>query len=236
MAADERAAVRHDLNNEQAGRVTGRIQRHGTRDDNSPEGLKRKRERDAAFQNALERLLLEDPIYAARYHRAERFLSTAESIADQAIQSAISSLSGIETAHAALLDRANRLPDGRHVFRAADGRIVDIEGNTISPVDAASLQWRSGAPSFADVQRSRKALENAKLSVEELQSYRVDVLGTWRDRIDDEDDPITPEELDQLEADIIEKSPQAIRPTIELQDEVGSNVMKPSLEIEVPRI
>lgn len=107
-----------DLQNEIAGRETGRQARFLPGRNQTSEQERKKREA-RAFQKQLD-LLLQDPIYRAKYEKVMDTLRDAE----RATEAALARLDGlIEDAQSALqdmADRAARLPDGTRVFRDAD--------------------------------------------------------------------------------------------------------------------
>lgn len=226
--AARRDQDRRDLSDEQSGRETGRIARHlpseaGSKDPNDP-----KRKRAKALQTLFDQLLLTDPVYAAAYRRAATLLSHAERATETAVTTVRAALATTEADHAELLDRASRLADGTRVFRHSDGRVYDEAGRMISDDLAAGVVWQPGSPSYDAYRRSRKTVEEARDSLEELQLYQVDVLGRWRHRMDDRDAPQSREELDQLLEDLRAKAPEAVKPQLEAGWEIDQTSETPT--------
>lgn len=187
---------------ETAGRETGR-QKRFLPGEASPEARK-KRERDAnrQFATALDRLL-QDPVYRARYEAFGSFLTTARSRTDDLLDQAQTALGDIRGALDDMLNRANRLPDGRRVFRRADGSVIDENGEPVSDEDAASVVWKDGAPTAEDYLEARRKEQEAVAHLHELQQLQAE-LGGISDRYDDPDNPLSIEEMDHYENEIEE--------------------------------
>lgn len=205
---------RHDLGNEQAGLSTGRQIRFLPNGDHADDRRQEQKRKDA-FRSALELLLLTDPFYAAAYEAALTTLSDAEEIVNTALIEARQALQDAEEQLRSIENRASRLRNGVRVFRRADGAIVDETGRVISNEEVASIVWKPGSPSYEAYLRAKTAMEESKVSLAELQLYQIDVLGKWRDRLEDKDNPPSLEELNEFQQQILEQAPQSIRPTLE---------------------
>lgn len=241
--ARAREQDRSDLNNEQAGRDVGRIARHLPGDGAKSETPEARRKRARAFRDLLDHLLQSDPIYAAAYGRASEVLSRAERVTDAALAAARAKLAVVEAGHAALKDRASRLADGTRVFRDADGRVLDAEGRVVSDAAAASVVWQPGSPSYEAFRQSRRSVADARDTLAALERYEVDVLGRWRDRLDDREAPPSQDELDALMEDIQARAPEAIKPQLEegwtreqaQASSAPSDQSQPSPQMSTPR-
>lgn len=193
---------RDDLQNEVAGRETGRMKKFLTAD-GSDTNAEKKRRKDRAFQDALERLLATDLEYRALYEALGDRLGSAEVEADEAIAALRVEIDNLDTLINDMRDQAARLPDGRPVFRHADGRVVDENGDAIAPELAEGVIWPTDAPSAEDyfaATDKRAALWDL---MGQWEAYRNDTLGGIRDRYDDRNDPMSKDDLkdalDQIE-------------------------------------
>lgn len=195
--AKTRDTARDDLQHEIAGRETGRQQRFLTGKFAEQAAEQRKRER-TRFVSELARMLA-DPAYAARYQAFGDMLTYAETEAALALFAAEADLTAARDALEDTEDRANRLPDGTKVFRTADGRVVDADGNSVSDADAAGIVWMDDAPGYDAYVAAKARVAAAQKRADDIRHYQTDVLGHARDRWQDQDDPITQTEMDELQ-------------------------------------
>jgi len=200
-AAEKRQRDFDDLQNEAAGNETGRITRFLNADDErSVEGKRRKREKqEAADRRFMD--LMKDPEYAALYHDLGDKLRDAETGADQTIAAIQAQLRTIERDIEDMEARAAKGPDGAPVFRTADGRVVNADGEELPPEIAAGIVWPDNAPSAEDYFAARAEQDAVEAKLSDWQNYRNDVLGDIRHRYDDEDNPMEKDDLrEALEA------------------------------------
>lgn len=205
--ARARAQDERDLFDASAGRETGRLHKPNFQDRAKEAEVRQKERYKQALLTALARMLA-DPVYAARYEAFGALLRTAQTQAEQALAAAEASVIATRTALQALEDGANRLPDGSLVFRAADGRIVDALWQEIDAEAAAGIVWKDGASGYEDYLATKHQTAAAWQRLEEIRRYRIDVLGDARDRWEDENTPITMDEMDRLEALIKAQQPE----------------------------
>lgn len=119
-----------DLQNEIAGRETGRRARF-LKDGPSSEAAKKK-ERDAQHR-ALTRLaqLLNDPIYRTKYDSVLQLLSGAEQATEAAIDQLENQIDAAQSELGDMMNNAARLPHGTRVFRDADGVVRCEDGSAV---------------------------------------------------------------------------------------------------------
>ncbi|MEM9668640.1 MAG: hypothetical protein AAF950_06910 [Pseudomonadota bacterium] len=216
-----------DLQREQSGVQGNRIARF-INEDARPGHVSGKRSatRTLIELSALEQLLLNDPEYAAAYHEVDRLLRDAEQRTDAAIAQTDADLADANADHSDIVDKANRLPDGRAVFRGADGRVYTEDGQVVSDTDAAGVVWKDGAPTYEDLLGNRKRIENLQKRRDDLERYRHDVLAPARDKMDDQENPISRDDLDKIKIDMQTQMPLVLsEPTTEAE---GFDMSMPS--------
>lgn len=224
-----------DLQNEIAGRSTGRQTRFLTAEGGEAETQEKRRAR-RAFRDALEAILASDPEYRALYEKLGETLGQAEASADAVIAKLQDDLAALDSKILDMKDRAARLPDGRRVFRRADGSVVDEAGETFPVEFADGIQWPQGAPSaeayFGALQRRDQM--NALLT--DWLDYRTDTLGGIRDRYEDRDDPMKKDGLKGALDDIESRKPP--HPSdIEVKVGGGPDVSRnPTAAVAVPKM
>lgn len=222
-----------DLQNEISGAETGRIRRFLTNDVSTPEGQRKKRERDA-FESQLLSLLL-DPVYRAKYDETMNALQDAE----QRTEAALNRLNQMILDETRSLEdmekRAARLPDGTQVFKDEKGSVRTADGQAIEGYLVDTILWSGDEPDFETYQQQHQKLDHLRQTLRATEFYRDDVLGNARDRMSDEDNPPDMDELDQILRDIEDKMPKAvqdIQPAAENVSpdvEASANVTLPSL-------
>ena len=107
-----------------------------------------------------------------------------------------------------MLDNAYVLPDGRRVFKAADGRVFDEHGIELGAddLDPAFIEdWRPGYEEYRDAIELKTTLDQE----------RADLL-EYQDRIDEarakiEGDDVTKQDIDDIRSDLDSSMPMAVR-------------------------
>lgn len=206
---DRRRRDFDDLQNEYAGRETGRMSRFLPQDSNSPEALRKKRS-EAAYRSLLE-VLLEDPIYRARYEKVQQALTDAVAATEQALAVIASEIEQAIDTIKDLRGKAARLPDGTRVYRDAKGNIRREDGSIVEDTLAATIIWTGHEASFEVMQAAADALATLQAQQDELNAFQNNVLGPAQNQMSDQDDPPTLEELDQILTDIDQLMPDRVR-------------------------
>lgn len=233
MAERKRDQDQRDLGHEQAGLETGRQRRFLTSGNiNEQSGKKEGRGRGLS---ALELLLL-DPAYAAAYEAFGERLRDAEQRIETALAEMRGELQEIDTAIDEALEGGTRLPDGRVVFQYADGRVIDSEGNAVDPADVEGIQWKPGATSAEDYMALRERREALAAMIAEAERYQVEVLGNLRDRYEDQDNPITLEEMEQFEVDIDDVLSRRLQPELEAIEAIPEQRAHSALGVQSPTV
>lgn len=197
-AAKARRRDLHDLGNEQAGRETGRARRFLGPDAEDGSLDRRGKRAERRFRDLLELLLVTDPSYARLYRQADERLREAENKADAALAALAKALEAARRDEKELIDRAPKLSDGRAVFRRADGAVVDAEGRVIAGLSAADIVWPPSAPRYEALREAGMRAAELEAAIDDLGAFRTDVLGRWRDRLEDGDDPPSAEMLKEI--------------------------------------
>lgn len=198
-----------DLQNELAGRETGRQRRFLPGDhESNPRNQERRDRQTAAQMTALQALLTNDAAYRALYNETNDQLRLAEDATERALAKARQALDQAEAALDNMKDRANRLGNGTRVYRDAKGDVRREDGTRVAGSALDEIVWRVGAPdyeSFVAQSEARQAAEDAR---DELTHYQVDVLGDARNRLSDQDNPVTADELHHIQDEIKSKMPK----------------------------
>lgn len=207
--ADRQRRDFDDLQNEIAGRETGRRARF-LRDGPGSDAAKKK---EQETQRALARLaqMLLDPVYRAKYDSVLLVLSEAERATEAAIEHLTDQIQQAQTDLDELLNDAARLPDGTRVFRDANGVVRREDGSVVEDHLADTILWTGNEPSFEEMQAAKQRLEDLQASLDEVYGYQNDVLGPARDRITDPDNPPSLDELDDLEDEIQKRMPAIVQ-------------------------
>lgn len=199
-----------DLQNEIAGRETGRRTRFLR--DGPGSDAEKKKEREAQ-RRALTRLaqLLNDPVYRAKYDGVLQLLSEAERATEAAIEHLTEQISAAQTELGEMMENAARLPDGTRVFRDEDGVVRREDGSIVEDHLAETIIWTGKEPSFEDVQAAKDRLNGLQDALDAASGYQNDVLGPARDKITDPDDPPSLGDLDDIEDDILSQMLESVQ-------------------------
>lgn len=224
-----------DLQNESAGRATSRIRRF-LPEEARPDRSGKRAERESGRVSALLSLLQSDPEYAALYGDTLNKLREAEAATALVLSRATTALDQARTDLANALDGASTLADGTRVFRDQNGDVWTDDGRRVEDDELDQFTWRDGAVSYEEFLARKKAAAENQRTVEGLLKYQVDVLGNARDRLMDEDNPPSKEELEQIQQEINDKAPPAVRETLKLDKPEAAHHQTASNEIEVPKL
>lgn len=173
------------------------------------EARKQRAERARAQQAQL-MVLLANPVYRARYEAVRSALERAQMATERALAEIGKDLAAAEAKLGEIEDGAARLPDGTSVFRDANGVIRDADGNAIPEELAATILWRGNEPGFEAYRSQKNRVARHREALEQVWAYQVSVLGHASDRLTDEDNPPSLEELDDI-LDAIEAMPDHVR-------------------------
>lgn len=161
------------------------------------------------YASRLQMLLATNPAYAKLYNDTMDALGDAEAATDRAIAKAQEALEDAQRQLEQTLSRAAKLPDGTRVFRDARGNVWNERRQRVSEAEAASIEWRGDEPAYEQFLEDSESVTDRLTRLEALQGYRVDTLGSIRDRIADQDNPPSASEIEQYKRDIHEKMPEA---------------------------
>jgi hypothetical protein len=197
-----------DLQNETAGRESGRTKRFLTSDHpDTPEAKEREKER--RFTALMLRLL--EPDYARLFEETAKTITRADEAAARAAHRIAQASALADGRLEALRENAAELPDGRKVFKAANGRIYAEDGSDVSALKDKIKGLTERSPSweeFTEARREAEALENDR---QEVEAFRQDVIDPAKERLSDQDNPPSEEELKEIMDGIEEKMPEAVR-------------------------
>lgn len=209
QAAEERRQLDFDdLQNESAGRETGRMARFLSADTREARaGRGKGSDKTSEHLSRLQQLLASNPAYAALYHETFDKLRAAEAATEAALQALQARRTQLEAAREDMLARAARLPDGTAVFRDEHGRVWSAEGEEIGGHALEAIVWPEDAPAYEAFSETGHALGNAAQKTEALRGYQVEVLGHVRERMRDEDEPPSVDELKDFQVILNERMP-----------------------------
>ena len=203
-AALERKQDTDDFNNEMSGRHTGRMQRFGFEKEREQIRQRKKREDH-------QRTIIMNAAYMAKYNDLMNDLTNTENILHVALDEAAQEVSRLRNSAASL-------DDGTKVFRDKDGNVYDENGRKLTDAEASKVDWPDGATSWEGFKKAKERLERL-----DKDFYRLEFI---RSRMEDKENPPTPEEIDawNQEVDNIAKNAKAG------MSHKNKIEMKPSLE------
>lgn len=216
---------RIDLNNEIAGVDTGRAPRFlldTDRDPQSENSEKKKRERAT---NMLLYMLEHDAQYAKQYYEVSEKLKNAQQVAERAMMSIDHRLAESDRSLQFFRDNASKLEDGTRIFKSSNGSIYTEDGQRLDDEKAQTTHISDDAPSWEQYRAAQEKHADLLRSKNNIERYERDVLGPAQERMQDQDNPMTKEELDILAGDIEHKKPA----------EFNQALYKTDLDASIPR-
>jgi len=186
-----------DLQNEMAGRETGRMERFLSPDERERiKDGKSKGERHAEAMTRLQWMLANDALYREAHKRAMTSIDDAGQAIARAIEAGERAAAKIQRDMEDYLASTPRLKDGRYVMVDEDGTYRDQNREPVSAEDAAEIE---GQPKRAfrtyDEMLDRK--ESIDRDLTELRGWEVDV-GGMRNEATDEDSLASRERVEQM--------------------------------------
>lgn len=198
-----------DLNNEMAGRETGRVKRFLTSENaGGPEAQEREKKR--RFTDLMRRLL--DPEYARLYTETANTITRAEDAAERALLRLDREAGAAGEELEAIRSRAAELADGRKVFLAKDGRIYAEDGSDVTALRGSITGLRDGAPGWEEYKRAAEKLDEIERQRLDIERYRRDVLDPAKQRLGDVDNAPDEDELREIMSGFDEQVPEGMRP------------------------
>jgi len=174
-----------------------------------------------------------DPAYAVLYRDTVDLVNDYGMRAEAALAEAEQVLNKAQIDHDLILGKAARLPDGRYVFKILDGKMYDQDGYLVDGPDADGIIWPDDTPSYEDYLSSKKTVSDAKHNVQLWQDYLIEVIGVTRDRLNDPENPPTPDELRDWQEKIVDEFPRAMnQQAVNIPSMADENV----LAVERPRL
>jgi len=228
---DKRKQDFDDLQHEMSGIDNGRMKRF------LPESslsfhAKRKEKEQREFHSRLMQML-QDPIYKAHYDFALDRLGEAERSTDTALAKLEFAIEHAEQELQSIKENAARLPDGTRVYRDAQGDVRREDGSAVEDSLIDSIVWQGNEPSYEAFLEAQQKLTDMKQQYEDTNVYRNEVLGNARDRLEDEDNPPSVDEIDAILDDIETNMPKAVQKELPVpeavQPESTTSIELPSL-------
>ena len=201
----------HDLQREIAGVQGGRQERFMVSGEPSTAQQAKKEREQVHTLTALE-LLLQSPEYVKLYQETSAFVMKAATVTEEALQQTNMDLQALYKIEEEQLRNANRLADGTVVFEDKHGDVFTQEGTIVRDTVALDgIVHKENATSYEDYRTNQDKIEATNDKIEVLTHYQNDVIGTAQDRLADEDNPLSKEELQQMKKDLYEQAPAMIQ-------------------------
>lgn len=236
-AADEHKKMEfEDLQRELMGIEGPREARFLDADIRDSRDINKRGEKDAQRISRLQLLLLQDPAYAALYNETFDKLRDAERAAEIALASAILTRDAVQRFLQEMLDRAPRLPDGTHVFRDAQGQVWTEDGQLVDPALAEGIEWRGNEFSYEQYLAQKDTLQSVEDHIQALTHYQINVLGHVRDRMTDEKNPASKEDMESFQRDIGGRFPVATYAHTFDKSAIEPEIAHDSTLIDVPKL
>lgn len=224
--ARERAALleRDDLNHAIAGADVGRMRKHLSLSENgtNPERKGTDAERVA---RTLQWLLLNDVAYAHAHKAAVDATNDAMDATARALVDVNAALDRTSANIEDILNRAAKLPDGRKVFRHANGNVVDREGNAINSALADGILWRGDEPTYDEYHAATDRADDLVHARDELLGIEIE-LGGYQNEMNDDESPASVERLDTIKdrSDALRDRVTAIQSDLDISPAANAKV------------
>lgn len=200
-----------DLQNESAGRVTGRMRRFLTREERVLEA--RRKEKIRQDMRTLLQIALEDPGYLAAYDRVADALMQAQTAIDQILMGISLAISDAQQELDELEHRAAHLPDGTRVYRDANGTVRRADGSVVDDTLSDTILWSGDEPGFEEFQTTSTRLEQLEADRQDVLDYQNNIVGPAQAQMEDPDNPPSLDALNTVLKNLDNHAPEAIKAT-----------------------
>lgn len=228
--AKRRDQDRDDFHNELAGRDVGRQKRFLPGKTQSGHTKSKQEKHIENFTHLA--VMMQNAEYAALYDETVTMVHDHASQAETEIEAAQSALSATGRKLEEVTDNAAKLyPNGEPVFMDEDGNAVRADGTPLSPEEAASVVWPDDVPTYEDYLKAKQDYFEAQTQLDAWLSYQL-YLADVQIRLNDQDNPLSPKELKNIQRDIEERTPSFSESEVapkqpENQADLQSTVSKP---------
>lgn len=196
-----------DINNESAGRETGRIKRFSASSRyEGPESQKREKERK--LSNLM--YLLQNPHYARLYRQAVDAVDEADRAAARALFKLERESEVAAQRLRELKEAAAQLPDGRRVFQSKNGRIYTEDSEDVTHLRDAMTGLTDVSPSWEEFQDARDHAKDIERRKQEVKIYQLEIINPAKERLADTENPLSIEELEHL-GTLKDRAPSDVR-------------------------
>lgn len=207
-----------DLQNEIAGREVGRLERFGVGNELSDAALQKKEQKKDFMLTALAQLM-QDLEYFKLYNNTSILLHDLMRMSDEALESSNTKLESLLQQRDKNLENANKLADGRVVFKSNNGDVLTENDEIITnQVLLDGVVWKDNAATYEEYVENRGAISVTRSDIDEMIHYQNDVLGNAMDRLGNADDPLSKEELKEMQQHIMDSAPSSVQITSDTMD------------------
>lgn len=182
-----------DLQNEIAGRETGRAVRFLTGEARGTEVSEKRRAERAEMLTRLQ-MMMQDPAYAALHADAVRTLRQTTSDLDRMRDEARRLWEDDTRAIARIDARAAKDSEGRAVFRDKSGDVRYADRALVSEDEAAGIVWRGDEPRLEEREFHAERRARVEGIMAEIDAGQAEI-GGMQDRLDNDDDPASADEI-----------------------------------------
>ncbi|ODR95211.1 hypothetical protein AUC70_05800 [Methyloceanibacter stevinii] len=120
------------------------------------------------------------------------------------------------------------------MFRDEKGKVWTEHGEEVSEPDAASIAWTGNEPSHEQYLSDKAAVQHLGGTITDIERYQVDTLGRIRDRMSDQDNPPSADEIEKFKTEIMEEMPESVE--IMLADDNAKLNASPTAAVTIPKL
>jgi hypothetical protein len=173
--------------------------------------------------------------YEAAYQETIKFITDLSHEAETAIDAATNMLDDLRNQSSTMLDATPRWQDDQRLFRDKDGDVRDQHGKIIEGLAAEDVVWPEGAPTYEDWHAVEDRITATQTHLEDWQNLRDNQIAPAQDRMTDEDDPPTIEEMEAMR-DSLEALAEPLRQVSQAKAEVERGPVIDTIFNPVPRL
>jgi hypothetical protein len=157
--------------------------------------------RKAREKHTLSQALRISASYAKLYQSTMQDLHDATSLVYEAQVKWAAELGAAQTLLKQTIEQATKTPDGTAVFRSQDGNVYNQHGQKMDDEALVGVLWHGRVPSWESYQERFHDVEFKQERLNQMNTHEIR-LGELQVKMEDEDNPLTTDELKAVKSEI----------------------------------
>ncbi len=161
----------------------------------------------------LDILLLTDPVYTQLYMQLADRIEEIETVIQRNLDTLYKKLEQSENRMLMVQTNAHQMADGTRVYLDDGGSVYREDGVQLSEDEASSIVWQDHNSTWQSYKTAKSEIEKTKQQIQEIETYRDDVVEDTKNRMHDHKNPMDHDELREALKRLEHEMPQHVQET-----------------------